>query len=355
MDLGSIDHNLRRVLLIRRKALGDCLVTLPAVRQLARALPHAQLDLVVDKPFAELISLLVPEVTVIPWAPGKKEPWARSVWYRQLRSKGYDMVIDWLGNPRTALWTAATGAPLRVGYDLPRRRWAYNVRVPQNQHGDVHLRGFAGEAFLDPLRALGLEPDPWDTNPTPGPALKISEEKLNSGFRRWRDQCIVKSKTPIALMMSATWTAKAWPNKRIVELWQGLKAEGLTPILIPGPGDEAMEKVLRESLPSEAFAPPTSLLELADLLQLCAAFVGTDCGGRHLAAALGLPTVTLFGPTNSEGWNPNHPFHVSIKMDLDCLGCEFKTCPLPDRPCLENLPASIVKAGLECVLENMRK
>ena len=352
MKAVPFENNLQRVLLIRRKALGDCLVTLPAVRQLVKAFPGAQFDLVIDGHFAALISLLMPGVKVIPWVQAKNDPWAEARWYSHLRRQHYQVVIDWLGNPRTALWTAATGAPVRVGYDLPRRRWAYNIKVQQNQLGNVRLRGFAGEAFLDPLRALGLNPEPWLPVPARAVTLEIPVQNFGSDYCRWREQWFGTEGAWTAIMMSATWPAKAWPNHNIIELWRQLDGQGRRPLIIPGPGDEAMEKVLREDLPSSAFAPPTNLIELADLLGHCAAFVGTDCGGRHLAMALGLPTVTLFGPTDSEGWNPNHPRHVAIKMDLDCLGCNFKTCPLPGRPCLEQLSASMVARGLSSILNN---
>jgi ADP-heptose:LPS heptosyltransferase len=152
----------RRVLVIRRKALGDALVTLPAVLRLAAALPAATIDLVVDRPFAPLLASMAQGVQVIAWPP------AQPGWLRSLRAARYDLVIDYLGSPRTAWWTALCGAPLRVGYDLPRRRWAYNVRVPRNADQTTALAAFAGEAFLDPLRVLGLDPAPWRAGRRPG-------------------------------------------------------------------------------------------------------------------------------------------------------------------------------------------
>ncbi len=349
--LNGHEKSIRRVLMIRRKALGDCLVTLPAVRELGLAFPQAELDLIIDRPFASLISLLVPGVQVIPWSAGSMASESGLGWYRRLWSKKYDLVIDWLGNPRTALWTAATGASLRVGYDLPRRRWAYNIAVPRNRHSRTNLRGFAGEAFLDPLRALGLNPSPWNPGPVERGRTIIPEEYLGSSYLLWRESWQRGTGRNIALMMSATWPTKAWPNRHIVELVQELMGQGESPIFIPGPGDQEMEKVLRRELPDDVFAPNTNLPELGDLLSRCSAFAGTDCGGRHLAAAVGLPTVTVFGPTNPEGWNPSNPRHVSIRQDLDCLGCDFKYCPLPGHPCLDQLPASEVMAGLSRVLK----
>ncbi len=352
MDSCLQNRGIRKVLLIRRKALGDCLVTLQAVRDLAAALPQAKFDLIIDRPFAPLIALFVPEVRIVPWHGSSQGDFA---WYRKLRSENYDLVLDWLGSPRTALWTAASGAAMRVGYDLSRRGWAYNIKVPQNQLQKIRLGQFAGEAFLDPLRVLGLNPAPWQPGPPVGWEIAIPEDALGANYLQWKSRWLASSGSTVAMMMSATWPAKAWPHKNIVQLCREVEAEQLRPLIIPGPGDEELEAVLRQELPSEIFAPPTSLLELADLLGHCIAFAGTDCGGRHLASALGLPTVTVFGPTNSEGWNPNHPRHVAIKKNLDCLGCDLKICPLPGHPCLDDLPAASVVSGLRRVLENTRE
>jgi ADP-heptose:LPS heptosyltransferase len=344
----SHGKNIHRVLLIRRKALGDCLVTLPAIYEMVKALPDARIDLIIDRPFARLISLLVPDVNVIPCC-GQFSEFA---WYRHLRAQKYDLVVDWLGSPRTALWTMATGASLRVGYDLPRRRWAYNIRTPRNEHRTIGVRCFAGEAFLDPLRALGIQPASWNPGFLKGRKLSLPESDLGADYRLWRDSWAEIKKEKIAMMMSATWPAKAWANPEIIRLWFDLRDRGYSPLVVPGPGDETMMAVLREELPPEAFAPPTNLAELTDLFRLCRVFIGTDCGGRHLATALGLRTVTVFGPTDAQGWNPGHPWHVAVKSDVECLGCDLKKCPVPGHPCLDQLPASAVVAGLVRVLQD---
>ena len=343
----------RRLLLIRRKALGDALVTLPAVAQLAAAFPGARVDLVIDRALCGLVADLGPRVRVVPYPHADGTPWLR--W---LRAQRYDLVVDWLGSPRTALWTALSGARLRVGYDLPRRRWAYNVRVPRNRQGDLALRGFAGEAFLDPLRALGLEPTPWRTDgdagrpaAAAGPSPPAGPEAAGPGFAAWLEAWLAASRAPRAvLVMSATWPAKAWPARHVAGLWRRLEAAGVRAVLAPGPGDEALVAALAGDLPAAAVAPPSTLGEMAALLRRCDVFVGTDNGLRHLAARLGVPTVTVFGPTDPAGWNPPGARHVSVRTGEPCSPCDLTECPVPGRPCLEGLePGPVADAVLALV------
>ncbi len=336
-------EDFRRILLIRRKALGDALVSLPAAVAIADAWPAARVDLVVDRALAPLFRDLAPnlEVVAYPGAEGQS-------WLAWLRARSYDLVVDWLGSPRTALWTACSGARVRVGYDLPRRRWAYNVRVPRNRLGGQALRGFAGEAFLDPLRALGLDPAPWSPAMAPSPPRSTAGGAAPTLFDGWLDQWQAGAEAPrVVLVMSATWSAKAWPARHVAGLWKALHKSGARVVLAPGPGDEALVAALTADLPASAFAPPSSLRDMARLLRATDLFVGTDNGLRHLAAALGVPTVTVFGPTDPGGWNPPGPRHVSVRRGETCSPCDLTECPVGGHPCLELLgPDPVAEAAL---------
>jgi ADP-heptose:LPS heptosyltransferase len=340
-----------RILLIRRKALGDSLVTLRAVLEVVRAWPRAAVDLVIDRPFSDLLAGLTVHsaegagLRVLTWPPD-----GGSSWLKTLRKGRYDLVIDWLGSPRTALWTMLTGARIRVGYDLPRRRWAYNVRVPRNRSGEYLLRGFAGEAFLDPLRALGLDPAPWRDGYAASGLPEQSKASFQPGFLEWLERRTQERGELIVLMMSASWSAKAWPAENAARLFESLADRGGGPVLVTGPGDEKLEASLRNLLPAGAFAPPTNLLELAHLLGQARLFVGTDCGPRHLAACLGVPTVTLFGPTDPVGWNPAAPEHVVVRTGVSCSPCDLVECPVKGHPCMADLTPNMVLKAVDRVL-----
>ncbi len=340
-----MNMTIKKILLIRRQAMGDALVTLPAINKVRETWPEAEIDLVMDRPFALLMAALVPDVNVLayPPAPG-------SSWFNILRSGRYDLVIDWLSTPRTALWTVITGASLRVGYDLRRRWWAYNVRVPRNQEAGVRIRAFAGESFLDPLRWLGLQPTPWRGGAGADRALDLPEGVVRPEVVDWIQDWTRRSGPPVVVVMSATWSAKAWPEASIGELFALLVEAGLNPVLVTGPGDEELSARLEPVLAPQFWAPPTNLPELVRILQEADLFVGTDCGVRHLACSLSVATVTLFGPTDSGGWNPATPNHVSVGVGKDCSPCDLTICPLPGHPCMSELSASMVMEAVNRIL-----
>jgi ADP-heptose:LPS heptosyltransferase len=294
----------------------------------------------------DLLDILTPDVDLLAWPP----PADSGCWLRNLRQNDYDLVLDWLGSPRTAWWTALTNAGLRVGYDLPRRRWAYNVQVPRNRLRDIRLRGFAGEAFLDPLRTLGLAPEPWRTPWSDPGAQLVDGARLGPPYRSAVERWLQRAGTPVLLVMSATWRAKAWPAGQVAALCRESRAAGWNPLLALGPGDEWLQEELQTLLAPDFFAPPTSLWELADLLQKAELFVGTDCGPRHLAALLGKPTVTLFGPTDPNGWNPGDRRHVSVRTGVACSPCDLAVCPVPGHPCLSDLTSRMVLDAMDRVL-----
>jgi ADP-heptose:LPS heptosyltransferase len=332
------------VLIIRRRALGDALVSLPLVHRLCDALPAAEIDLLIDRPFAELVARGAGRARVLAWPPPPEL--APQGWLRFLRGRRYDLVIDVLSTPRTALWTALSGARLRVGYDLRWRRWAYNLPVPRNREGKTALGQFAGEGFLDLARRLTLPVAPW----RPGEPPHIPVDSLGQAHRLWAEAWSAGAAPRIGLALGATWPAKAWPAREAARLIVALRDAGRVPLLLPGPGDEALTAALRAELPDAPVAPPTDLMQLADLLGRLDLLVCTDNGARHLAALMDTPTVTLYGPTDPRGWNQEHPLHVGLSRPVDCAPCDLKVCPVPGHPCLDGLTAETVLEVVETVL-----
>jgi len=322
---------MRRVLVIRRRGLGDALLSVAMVETLAAAYPDADIDMLVDRPFAPLVERVLRKGRVVVWPPPAGT--APAGWIRHLRGRGYDLVVDQLSTPRTALWTALSTARWRVGFDLRWRSWAYNIAVPRKRDDGRAVDQYSGESVQDLARAMGLAPPRWE----PPRFESQPADALDDEYLRWRDAEAVDSTRDLGLVLSAGWPTKAWPVEHVAALTRTARAGGKRCILIPGPGDEDMVRRIREADPDLAVAPPTGLAELADLLSRCAAYVGTDGGAQHVATVVGVPKVTLFGPTDALSWNRDHPFHVAVRTDEPCSPCSHHTCPVPGHPCMTNI------------------
>jgi ADP-heptose:LPS heptosyltransferase len=147
-------------------------------------------------------------------------------------------------------------------------------------------------------------------------------------------------------------------NKRLeagpwIGLLRGLEAQGLPALLLGhGPEEEALaEAILAQTQWPLNLVGRVSLPDTAGLLHWSRGMVGNDSAAAHLASAMGCPTVAAFGPTRPDWSAPRGP-HVRIvrREGLDCLACGLHGCPVPDHPCMRDLPAEALLAALQEVL-----
>lgn len=339
----------KRVLLIRRKAIGDVLVSMPVAAALRKAWPNARLHLVVDRFAADVVrgSPYVDEIIVYDrerYSRGEPTQRMKSSlrWMRRLRRLRYDVVLDLMGTPQTALWTRVTGAPTRVGRARRFRTWAYNVVLPASDHA---IR-FAGDVFLDWVRAVGIDPGPWQPVPVVRPAEMDDDVAA-----------VLQSQFPgdgplVVLNPSATWSAKAWPHKHFAQLAQLLSDQMGARILVAwGPGEEAARDAVVSLSDGRARAMPrTDLITLAAYLRASNLLITTDSGPKHVAVAEGTPTLTLFGSTDPRGWQPPGSRHRWVTQDVPCRPCNLTECVIPGHPCLDDLRPERVLAEAERML-----
>lgn len=255
--------------------------------------------------------------------------------------------------------TALTRARVRAGYDIPGRSWAYTLRVPReplDSSGKPTLR-YAPEAALDVVRALGIpmgEEAALDRD-----ALQFrTTEAARGAVDRWLDSVAAErgGKPLAACLPTGSWPAKTWLPERFAEVMDSLAADAM-PVWIWGPGERSAVEAIRARMASRSLiAPPTGWQELGALLERCALLVCNDSGPKHVAVALGTPTVTLFGPTHPKTWHPPRGPHVAIEAEgLDCLHCNANECPLPgDRRmrCMRDVSAERVAEAARALLRD---
>lgn len=306
-----------KILVIQLRRIGDVILTTPAVAALKARFPDGELHFLVEPPGAEALEGN-PHIDKLHVYDGKTLRWLARV-----RAERYDWVVDFMGNPRTALLTFASGAEVKAGPAHVFHSWAYNRKLTQ-----AARTLYGPSEKLQRLEQLGVPP----VDPLPRLYLaKAAPENL------------------IGLVPASRKATRRWPHYGA--LGRLLRRHGRI-LVFWGPGErELAERVAGEIGEGAEAAPETrTLRDAAALLARCKLVV-TNCNGpKHMAVALGVPTVTVHGSSDPASWNPPHPRHVVVRRDeLSCIGCGLNACPTK-LECLEGLEPARVAAAAERLL-----
>lgn len=344
------------VLIVRLSAIGDVIHALPVLTALRQALPKARLGWVVEELSAPLLENhpYLDRLYVIPKKRWKKN-FARLYFpeirpfFREIRREGWEAALDIHGLTKSGLVARACGARIRVGYgDEDGReinKWFTNLKVtpsPAAKH--------VVERNLCLLEGLGIDPV-MDAVGTMG----LRAEEKDAMRALLRDAGRDGSAPLLALNPGAGWASKRWAPEKFAATGAALaESDGLVPLVLWGPGEEAARDVIAAALAERGVphvvAPPTRIRELAVLISLCSLFIGGDTGPTHLAGMLGVPTVSIFGASDGERnrpW-PRESGPMIQRTELPCVPCWKTVCPLEgvDRmACLRFLEVETVVAA----------
>ena len=330
-------------IVIRLSALGDVLLAGPAIQRIA--LDHDVL-LVTDPPYAALAAALpgVSEVRALDHREGVAGVHRLGV---ELRASHPSRVFDLQAKVRTRLLAHTIGATIRT---LGRRTAPEALgailghdRILQEEH---QARRY--------LRVMEDEPAP----PVRLGPLALHADWVSAADQIARAAGWQPEERAVAVAPSATHATKGWPVARYAELVRRI-ADLATPILIvAGPNDAAAVSTFRTALgprPRVVDSSAVPLTTLAALLARSRILVGNDSGPIHLASALDVPTVAVFGPTSVRRWGPlpgTEARHRVARLDLACSPCSNhgdERCPLGHHDCLEKLDVDTVVHELEAV------
>jgi len=335
--------DVHRILVIKLRAIGDVVLETAVLPNLRSAFPRARIVFLTGPPAAEVVigNPCIDAVMIAPRSGGWKKDWA---FLRLLRAQGFDLVFDLFGNPRSALMTLVSGARYRIGYAFRGRKYAYNLRVPPRGHL-VHEVEFN----LDSLRAIGVPilerriHFPLDESSRQFAAAFFWEQKLQDAL-------------VVAVNASGGWITKRWPLGNFAKLADRLVRDyGAKVLLSWGPGEREDIEQLRSLMIEEAVViPPTSLKQLAAILERCDLVVSNDSGPMHIAAAVGTPVVGIYGPTNPWLQGPvGEGHHIVRKESLACLICNRVQCPYSHLACMNTLTVEEVFAAVgQCIDRN---
>jgi len=327
----------RKILLIKLRAVGDVLLSTIVTKNVRAAFPEGRIDFLTEPPAIDIVRGNPHINEALVYDRKAKSPLAHIM---EIRSSSYDLVIDLFGNPRTALLTRLSGARYRVGFDFRGRSYAYNI-VVQPRGDRVHNTQFN----LDAIESLGI--------PIVDRSLHFP---LGAADEEYVDQFLPRTGSAgtmlVGINTSGGWYTKRWGVERFAELADRLAGNFGASIVLPwGPGQrEEVEKVQALAKSHLHVPPPTNLRQLGALLKRCTFVVSNDSGPMHIAAAVGTPVLGIYGPTNPLLQGPYGENHVIVREEgLDCLGCNLTACPI-GHPCMLNLTVESVMKGVERLL-----
>ncbi|WP_315249802.1 lipopolysaccharide heptosyltransferase I [Pseudomonas fragi] len=308
-----------RVLLVKTSSLGDVIHALPALTDAARAIPGITFDWVVEEGFAEIPTWHPAVGKVIPvairrwrkniWQTLKSGEWSR--FKQSLRSEKYDLVIDAQGLVKSAWLTRYVKAPV-AGLDkdsarepLASRFYQRRLAVARGQHAVERLRQlFAVALGYDLPKGLG--------------DYGLDVERLVE---------LPRTKPFVLFLHGTTWDTKHWPEVYWRDLAQRMGHLGVEVRLPWGnPAEKARAERIANGLNNAVVLPKLNLAGVAKVLASASACVAVDTGLGHLAAALDVPTISLFGPTNPGLTGAYGKGQIHLASDFPCAPCLQKKC-----------------------------
>jgi heptosyltransferase-1 len=332
-----------RVLVVRLSAIGDCLHALPALAALRQAHPQAMLGWAIEEAAHELLQghPMVDRFHVFPRRAFKRRTGSvverlrmLNAFRRELRAVRYDIALDFQGLTKSGLVSWWSNAPKRIAFagaeSRELNRFFANVRVSIPGEA-VHVV----DKNLALLKPLGIEPPrrPQWVLPDYGPEWHALEPFLETCGLRQNGEV----GGYVVVNPGATWATKRWPPERFGEVARGLVERHDLRIIAPWADETeraAAETIVRSAGRLAFVAPPTNLRQLAALISRARLFVGNDTGPLHLAVALGVPSVAVFGASDPLRNGPYGRGHRIQAGGPECQPCWKKNCPRGDDACL---------------------
>jgi heptosyltransferase I len=344
---------LKRILIVRLSSMGDITHALPAVAMVREAFPDATLGWAVEERWMELLCApyypcagprspqrpLVDRIHPVNLKRWRATLFSNQTWERiaaglsHLRAERYQVALDLQGAARSAVLARWSGAASVYGAVQPRENIAsmwYTTKVmAQGKH--------VIEQYCSIAQALTgrVVPIPSAQFPEDLRADEAVQQRLSS---LGTDQFVI-------LSPGAGWGAKQWPAERYGEVAKAVASAGLRSIVNFGPSEEALARVAESASAGAAVAMSFSLSELIALMRRARLFIGGDTGPMHLAAALKIPVVAIFGPTDPARNGPFGTRNVVLRSPASRTSLTHRH--EPDPGLLAISPMQVIKAARE--------
>ncbi|SHM56371.1 lipopolysaccharide heptosyltransferase II [Halanaerobium congolense] len=361
---------IKRIVVIDLLYLGDLLFAHPFFEGLRELFPEARIDLVANSNFSGIMRANNNIDHV--YSYNKNWPTARSYNFaKKLKMNNYQLGINIHGNWRTALLLKLISPAQSIGYGGKGRGIFLDEEVEKNINS--HMIEFYLE-FLDQLQQSQLLEDYFVKNKVTSdntasksshkniepqnskkafPTLSVAEDYQQKAELKLKKMGLKLEDEFIVLNTGGSWKTKRWPEEYFAEIADQLAKKNYMILFVGGPSDTERVNYICNKIDNQNMiynlSGKTSLLELAAVLQRAKLMVSGDTGPVHVAAAVGINTAAIFGPSDEEMYAPRGKGkNILIKnVDLSCRPCGEHECPLDHFKCLRELSPKMVVERLE--------
>lgn len=337
--------NVRRVLVVRLRSIGDTILATPSLIALRRFLPDVQIDVLLEDWVAPILEGFDAVDNVLTVERDDFKSRARVA--RRIRRTKYDVAINLHGGTTAAFFVRASGAPHRIGYSNYRYNFLYNHLFSSSadfwQREKTHsaeqqlaLLGFAGVPVSDKPKSRLV-------------VSKKSAAEMDSFLHVYG----IDDKKIALIHPAAAFETKQWATENFAKIIDYLASRDVFSVAVAAPKEEHIIKELSEKTSSifQGFTDLT-LPEITALASKAKIFIGNDSGIAHIAAAVQTPSIVIFGSSNVNHWRPwTDAPHEILYEKMPCAPCAGYACEEFEQPeCIRRITVARVTEAIEKLL-----
>lgn len=368
-----------KILIIKLSSIGDVVHTLPALYALRNAYPSAKIGWLVEEDASNILigHPLLNDVFTI-----KKRGWFRDFRgtynvAKNIRALDYDIVLDFQGLFKSGIWVFLSNGKRRIGFDKS-REMSYiflNEKLPPYDP-DKH----AVERYLDLVKYLGINPvrslhnniesnksanqsGNLDTETSNGVKydsinfpIPLTENEKKKVYGLLKTSGIREGTSFVVVNPMARWESKLWDTKKFAGLCNEIMDKFACRVVIVGASYSEKNKEIAFLTNNRIIdlTGETTLRELAYLMSLSSVVITVDSGPMHIAAAMGVPVIAIFGPTAPWRTGPYGKTHSIVRKELPCSPCFSRVCKGKDNICMKEIEVRDVLDEVRMQLQNSK-
>ncbi len=369
--------DIKKILVVKFRHIGDVLLTVPTIRALKETFSDASVSVLVNSGTEDVLSgnPIINELMVFDRAIKDLPPFKRYLkevkFLKEIKAKGFDMIVDLIGGDRSAILSFLSGARYRLAADFGRKgfigkKYLYTHLANIDRQEHMVLQN------LDIVKRFGITTDNTNVD------FFIPEEIKQSIKKTLVENGITEKDKIVHVHPTSRWFFKCWQDEYMAEIIGWLIDKGLKVVVTSAPDSKEMEKAKRilslvgdspsrsigmgqSPLPSSRITHyascildlcgKTTIKELAAISEASDLFIGVDSAPMHIAAAVGTPVIALFGPTGKE-WIPYGEGNTVVSKDMPCKPCKKGMCEgIALRECMSAIKPDDVKEAVNKILK----